>query len=92
VLPPEESCPGDSARVLALQEKRLGLAILESENLAVATDVELALESHHQQLLRFPLSIPPRACCVLHGLVSDVSTIEYVARASFLEAQRTLPG
>jgi hypothetical protein len=38
-----ENGPGYSAGVLALQEKRLGLAILESEDLAVAADVELAL-------------------------------------------------
>ena len=40
----EESGPGDSARVLALKEKRLGLSILETEDLAVTTDVELALQ------------------------------------------------
>jgi hypothetical protein len=43
VLPPIKRCPGDPARVLALQEKTLGLAILESEDLAVTTDIELAL-------------------------------------------------
>ena len=43
VLPSEEHCPGNSAGILALEEKRLGLSILESEDLAVATDVELAL-------------------------------------------------
>ena len=39
----EEDGPGYSAGVLALQEKRFGLAILESEDLAVTADVELAL-------------------------------------------------
>ena len=39
-----EDGPGYSSRVLALQEERLGLAILESEDLAVTTDVELALQ------------------------------------------------
>jgi hypothetical protein len=43
VLPPEERRPGDPTRVLALQEETLGLAVLESEDLAVAADVELAL-------------------------------------------------
>jgi hypothetical protein len=33
----------DLARVLALEEKGLGLAVLEAEDLAVTTDVELAL-------------------------------------------------
>ena len=35
--------PGDLAGILALEEKRLGLAVLETEDLAVTTDVELAL-------------------------------------------------
>jgi len=43
VLSAEENSPRDSARVLALQEQRLGLAALESENTAVATAVQLAL-------------------------------------------------
>lgn len=43
VLATEENSPGDAARVLSLQEQRLGLAILESEDLAVATDVKLTL-------------------------------------------------
>ena len=41
--PSVESRPVDLARVLALEEKGLGLAVLEAEDLAVATDVELAL-------------------------------------------------
>jgi hypothetical protein len=43
VLPPEENRPGDPTRVLALQEEALALAVLESEDLAVTADVELAL-------------------------------------------------
>jgi hypothetical protein len=43
VLSAEENGPGDAAGVLALEEEGLGLAILESEDLAVSTDVELAL-------------------------------------------------
>jgi len=43
VLSPVKSGPSYSSGVLALEEKRLSLAILEAENLAVATDVELAL-------------------------------------------------
>jgi hypothetical protein len=38
-----EDGPGYPAGVLSLQEKRLGLAILEAEDLAIATDIELAL-------------------------------------------------
>lgn len=38
-----ESGPRDLSWVLALEEKRLALAILETEHLGVTTDVELAL-------------------------------------------------
>lgn len=43
MLATEEDGPCDTAGVLALQEERLGLALLEAEDLAVATDVELTL-------------------------------------------------
>lgn len=43
VLSSEEDSPCDPARVLALEEQRLGLAVLETEDLGIATDVELAL-------------------------------------------------
>jgi hypothetical protein len=43
VLPPVENGPGNAAGVLALEEERLGLAVLEAEDLAVATDVQLTL-------------------------------------------------
>ena len=42
-LSPAKDGPGDAAGVLALEEKRLGLAILEAEDLAVGADEELAL-------------------------------------------------
>jgi len=38
-----KSGPGDLSWVLALEEKRLALSILETEDLGVTTDVELAL-------------------------------------------------
>lgn len=43
VLATVKDGPSDPAGVLALKEKRLGLAILEAEDLAVATDVQLTL-------------------------------------------------
>lgn len=43
VLSAVEDSPGDAARVLALEEKGLGFAVLETEDLTVATDVQLAL-------------------------------------------------
>jgi hypothetical protein len=50
VLPPEQRRPGDPTWVLSLEEKAFGLAILESEDFAVTTDVELAL--YFKKLLR----------------------------------------
>lgn len=43
VLPSEENGPCDATGVLALEEKRLALSVLETEDLAVAADVKLAL-------------------------------------------------
>jgi hypothetical protein len=43
VLSSEKNCPRNSAGVLALEEKGFGLSILESEDLAVTTDIELSL-------------------------------------------------
>lgn len=43
VLSAEEDGPGDAAGVLALEEEGLGLSILETEDLAVTADEELAL-------------------------------------------------
>jgi hypothetical protein len=43
VLATVQGSPGNAARVLALQEEGLGLSILEAEDLAVATDVQLTL-------------------------------------------------
>lgn len=41
--PSVESGPVNLARVLALEEKGLALSVLEAEDLAVTTDVKLAL-------------------------------------------------
>ena len=43
MLPSEENCPGDSSGIFALQEEGLGFAILEAEDLTVATDVKFTL-------------------------------------------------
>jgi hypothetical protein len=45
VLSAVKDGPGDLAGVLALQEERLGLAVLETEDLAISTDEELSLYS-----------------------------------------------
>lgn len=44
MLTAEKNSPGDTAGILALQEERLGFAVLETEDLAVATDEELTLQ------------------------------------------------
>ena len=43
MLATAQVCPGDPARVFALEEKRFGLSILEAEDPAVATNVQLTL-------------------------------------------------
>lgn len=43
VLSAVEDSPRNAAGVLALEEKGLGFAVLETEDLAVATDVQLTL-------------------------------------------------
>jgi hypothetical protein len=43
VLATVQDSPGDATGVLSLQEQRLGLAVLESEDLAVTTDIDLTL-------------------------------------------------
>jgi hypothetical protein len=81
VRSPEEDSPGNAARVLALEEERLGLAILESEDLAVTADVELALieESQSQPPIhslvvpstQFPSLVPESFCgCAAVGEMS----------------------
>jgi hypothetical protein len=45
VLSSEQDGPCNATGVLALQEEGFGLAILESEDLAITTDVELALHT-----------------------------------------------
>ena len=59
VLATVEDSPGDTAGVLALEEKRLGLAVLETEDLAVATDVQLTLTVSKKTCQHFC-----HACCI----------------------------
>ena len=63
-----EGRPGDAAGVLSLEEERLGFAILESEDLAVATDVELTLSTRSGQYIhRCQYKVP-------FHLQNDIST------------------
>ena len=61
VLPAVEDGPGNAAGVLALEEQRLGLAVLEPEDLAVATDVQLTLRCKTRSELSSsqPKQVPP---------------------------------
>jgi hypothetical protein len=43
VLSSEKDGPRNATRIFALKEERFGLSVLESEDLAVTADVELAL-------------------------------------------------
>lgn len=43
MLSSEKDCPGDAAGIFALEKEGFCLAILEAEDLAVTTDVKLAL-------------------------------------------------
>ena len=49
--------PSNLSRVLALQEERFTLAILEAEDLRVTTDVELSLYVHRLSALCCPIAI-----------------------------------
>jgi hypothetical protein len=51
VLATVKDGPGYAARVLALKEEGLGLSILEAEDLAVATDVQLTLNIDNISIL-----------------------------------------
>ena len=43
MLPSEEDSPCDPSRILALEEEGFGFAVLEAEDLAIATNIELSL-------------------------------------------------
>ena len=45
VLSAVQNSPSNATGVLSLQEQRLGLAILETEDLAVATDIDFTLQN-----------------------------------------------
>ena len=66
VRPSVESGPVDLARVLALEEQGLALAGRETEDLAVATDVKLAL--YMLSAIAPPIAVshhpPPGVCFV----------------------------
>ena len=90
MLPPEQDGPRNATRVLALQEERLGFAVLEAKDLAVAADVELALISTHE-LAGFPLSL--LACVGARALLLLLGERQrtFWGKAEELEWNRDIP-
>jgi hypothetical protein len=84
VLSSEKDGPCNATGVLALEEEGFGLAILESEDLAITTDVELALHTILSALHLLPRPI----------LLLDVpgTPIVLATSPSRLEDIRTFPG
>ena len=70
VLAAEKDGPGDAAGVLALEEERLGLAVLEAEDLAVATDVDLTLYSKRKSMSAVCAWFPVLCVCDGNALMS----------------------
>ena len=68
--PSVESGPVNLARVLALEEKGLGLSVLEAEDLAVTTDVELALLIPLANVRPIVMFHHPPPCCRRDGGIS----------------------
>ena len=71
-LSPAQDSPGDTTWVLPLQEERLGLAILEAEDLAIGADEELALigmsaTSPCHSLSNFAIALVSSLCTCFHG-------------------------
>ena len=68
--PSVESGPVNLARVLALEEKGLSLSVLEAEDLAVTTDVELALLMPSANVRPIVMFHHPPPCCRRDGGIS----------------------
>ena len=90
VLPPEQRRPGDPTRVLSLEEKTFGLAILESEDFAVTTDVELALCFKKDLVSACPISDPFSFYLPISLVAVEVSPRGCME--AIWKWQRTLPG
>ena len=70
VLSSEQDGPCNATGVLALQEEGFGLAILESEYLAITTDVELALHTILSALHFFQDPMPQFLALRAHSIPS----------------------
>ena len=54
MLPSEQCSPRNPSRILSLEEEGFGFAVLEAEDLAVATDVEFSLFVSQSTSASFP--------------------------------------
>ena len=68
MLPSVQCSPRNTSRVLALEEERFGFAVLEAEDLAIATDVELALQLSN---LISTIPVTPRVHARVHAKVPN---------------------
>jgi hypothetical protein len=87
VLSSEKDSPCNATGVLALQEEGFGLAILESEDLAITTDVELALHTILSALRSFSLKIQCPNSLLYEPIQSHLATL-----SSRAEEVCTFPG
>lgn len=78
MLSSKENGPCDATGVLALEEEGFSLAVLETEDLAITTDVELSLFSKYQRLFlqnSTPISVsnsqahPPSQFSLIHQIL-----------------------
>jgi hypothetical protein len=88
VLSSEKDSPCNATGVLALQEEGFGLAILESEDLAITTDVELALHTILSATRLLSNPIPQVLVLPAHSIIPCHLIPALVAQ----EDVRTFPG
>lgn len=91
--PSVESGPVNLARVLALEEKGLALAVLEAEDLAVTTDVKLALymPSANARPIMVSPSSPSARCSLCCGAMAKCRPLAAAADGGTRERHCNAP-
>ena len=91
MLPPEQHRPCYPPRVLALEEEGFGFAVLEAEDLAIAANVELSLNSFISISKPFTESrdAPTRA---VDGVMAHSSSSHWPRAKLAKRKKRTFPG